>query len=95
MGNDYVAADGLPTIAIIQDIDDRPGFGAFWGEVQTTVHLGLGVAGCVTNGSFRDLDMLAPSFQIIGGSVVPSHAHMCISSPNALRRERLRHDGDA
>ena len=73
---DYVAADGLPTIAIIQDIDDRPGFGAFWGEVQSTVHLGLGVAGCVTNGSFRDLDMLAPRFQIIGGSVVPSHAHV-------------------
>jgi regulator of RNase E activity RraA len=73
---DYVAADGLPTIAVLQDIDDRPGFGAFWGEVQSTVHLGLGVAGCVTNGSFRDLDMLAPGFQIIGGSVVPSHAHV-------------------
>jgi regulator of RNase E activity RraA len=73
---DYVAADGLPSIAVIQDIDDRPGFGAFWGEVQSTVHLALGVQGCVTNGSFRDLDMLAPGFQIIGGSVVPSHAHV-------------------
>jgi regulator of RNase E activity RraA len=73
---DYVAADGLPTIAVIQDIDDRPGFGAFWGEVQSTVHLALGAMGCVTNGSFRDLDMLAPGFQIIGGSVVPSHAHV-------------------
>ena len=73
---DYVAADGLPTIAVLQDIDDRPGFGAFWGEVHTAVHLGLGVVGCVTNGSFRDLDMLAPGFQIIGGCVVPSHAHV-------------------
>jgi regulator of RNase E activity RraA len=73
---DYVAADDLPTIAVIQDIDDRPGFGAFWGEVQSTVHLALGAKGCVTNGSFRDLDMLAPGFQIIGGSVVPSHAHV-------------------
>jgi regulator of RNase E activity RraA len=73
---DYVAAKGFPTIAVIQDIDDRPGFGAFWGEVQTTVHKALGVLGCVTNGSFRDLDMLAPGFQIIGGRIGPSHAHI-------------------
>jgi regulator of RNase E activity RraA len=73
---DYVAAKAFPTIAVIQDIDDRPGFGAFWGEVQTTVHKALGVLGCVTNGSFRDLDMLAPGFQIIGGRIGPSHAHI-------------------
>ena len=73
---EYVAADGLPTIAVIQDVDDRPGFGAFWGEVQTTVHAGLGVVGCVTNGSFRDIDMLAPGFQIVGGRIGPSHAHV-------------------
>ncbi len=73
---EYVEAGDLPTIAVIQDIDDRPGYGAFWGEVQTTVHKGLGVLGCVTNGSFRDLDMLAPGFQIIGGRIGPSHAHV-------------------
>jgi regulator of RNase E activity RraA len=73
---DYVEAEELPTIAVLQDIDDRFGYGAFWGEVQTTVHKGLGVLGCVTNGSYRDCDMLAPSFQIIGGRVVPSHAHV-------------------
>ncbi|HLW90348.1 MAG TPA: RraA family protein [Roseiarcus sp.] len=73
---DYVAADGLPTIAVIQDIDDKPGYGAFWGEVQSTAHLALGVKGCVTNGSFRDLDMLAPGFQILGGRIGPSHAHV-------------------
>jgi regulator of RNase E activity RraA len=73
---DYVEAGDLPTIALLQDIDDKPGHGAFWGEVQTTVHKGLGVLGCVTNGSYRDCDMLAPGFQIIGGRVVPSHAHV-------------------
>lgn len=73
---DYVEAGDLPTIALLQDIDDRPGYGAFWGEVQTTVHKGLGVLGCVTNGSYRDCDMLAPGFQIVGGRVVPSHAHV-------------------
>lgn len=73
---DYVAAGDIPTIAVIQDIDDRPGYGAFWGEVQSTVHLALGVQGCVTNGSFRDLDMLAPGFQIVGSRMGPSHAHV-------------------
>ena len=71
---EYVAPTDLPTIAVIQDVDDRPGYGAFWGEVQTTIHKALGVLGCVTNGSFRDLDMLAPGFQIIGGRLGPSHA---------------------
>ncbi len=73
---DYVAAADLPTVAVLQDIDDRPGYGAFWGEVQSTVHWALGVLGCVTNGSFRDLDMIAPGFQIIGGRIGPSHAHV-------------------
>jgi regulator of RNase E activity RraA len=73
---DYVAFDDLPTVAVLQDIDDHPGYGAFWGEVQSTVHLALGVQGCVTNGSFRDLDMIAPGFQIIGGRIGPSHAHV-------------------
>jgi len=73
---EYVEATDLPTIVVIQDIDDRPGFGAFWGEVQSNVHKGLGVLGCVTNGSFRDLDMLAPGFQLLGGRIGPSHAHV-------------------
>jgi len=73
---EYVEPQDLPTIAVLQDIDDRPGYGAYWGEVQTTIHKSLGVLGCVTNGSFRDLDMLAPDFQIIGGRFGPSHAHV-------------------
>ena len=73
---DYVADADLPTVVVIQDLDDRPGYGAFWGEVHTTVHKALGASGCVTNGSFRDCDMLAPGFQIVGGRIGPSHAHV-------------------
>ena len=29
----------------------------------------------VTNGSIRDLDMIAPGFQLLAGKVGPSHAH--------------------
>jgi regulator of RNase E activity RraA len=70
----YVAADALPTVVVIQDLDDPPGFGAFWGEVNSAVHKGLGCLGCITNGSIRDLDLLAPGFQLLAGSVGPSHA---------------------
>jgi regulator of RNase E activity RraA len=73
---DYVADADLPTIVVLQDIDDRPGYGAFWGEVQSTVHKALGARGCVTNGSFRDLTAWARDFQMIGGRVGPSHAHV-------------------
>ena len=75
---EYVANASLPTVVVLQDLDDRPGYGAFWGEVNTNVHLKLGAAGCVTNGSFRDLAASAKEFQIIGGRVGPSHAHVHI-----------------
>jgi regulator of RNase E activity RraA len=73
---DYVADADLPTVVVIQDLDDRPGYGAWWGEVNSTIHKALGALGCVTNGSFRDTAMLAPGFQIVGGRVGPSHAHV-------------------
>ena len=73
---EYVAAGPMPTIAVIQDLDPQPGIGAFWGEVQTTVHNGLGVLGAVTNGSFRDLPDSARGFNLIGGKVGPSHAYV-------------------
>ncbi len=74
------AGSGLPTIAVIQDLDPEPGFGAFWGEVNSAVHKGLGCLGCVTNGSIRDLDLLAPGFQLLAGSVGPSHAWVHIEA---------------
>src|SRR5579875_2540663 len=73
---DYVADADMPTIVVLQDLDDTPGFGAFWGEVHSTVHKALGALGCVTNGSYRDIDAWAEGFQIIGGMVCPSHAHV-------------------
>jgi regulator of RNase E activity RraA len=60
---------------VIQDLDDPPGRGAFWGEVQSAIHVGLGTRGVVTNGSVRDLDQWAPGFQFLAGSIAPSHAY--------------------
>ena len=75
---DYVAKADLPTVVVLQDLDATPGYGAWWGEVNSAIHKALGALGCVTNGSFRDCDMLAPGFQIIGGRIGPSHAHIHI-----------------
>jgi len=71
---DYVADSPLPTVVVLEDLDEIPGVGAFWGEVNTAVHKGLGALGVVTSGSIRDLDMVAPGFQLIAGAVNPSHA---------------------
>ena len=73
---EYVAKSSLPTIVVLQDLDDTPGTGAFRGEVHSNVHKALGASGGVTNGSIRDLDMLAPGFQLLAGVVNPSHAYV-------------------
>jgi regulator of RNase E activity RraA len=74
---DYVASQPAPGIMVIQDLDGHEvGFGAFWGEVMSAVHKGLGSLGVVTDGSIRDIDQWAPGFQALAGSIVPSHAHV-------------------
>jgi regulator of RNase E activity RraA len=77
---EYVCSEPHPTIALIQDLDERKGTGAFWGEVNTAIHKGLGVLGCITSGSIRDLDMIATDFQLLAGSVGPSHAWVRVES---------------
>jgi len=74
---EYVASQPAPGIMCIQDLDGHDtGFGAFWGEVMSAVHKGLGLLGVVTDGSIRDIDQWAPGFQALCGSVMPSHAHV-------------------
>ncbi len=75
---EYVAAEPHPTVMVIQDIDARPGLGAWWGEVHALVHQKLGSLGVVTNGAIRDLDFIAPGFQLLGGKISPSHAFVHI-----------------
>ena len=69
-----IAAGPHPTVTVSEDIDPAPGVGAWWGEVQTHLHRGLGSLGVVTNGSVRDLGELAEGFQVLAGNVGPSHA---------------------
>jgi len=66
---EYVGTGPGPRINVIQDIDGPDaGFGAFWGEVQSSVHKALGSLGVVTDGSIRDIAQWAAGFQALAGS---------------------------
>jgi regulator of RNase E activity RraA len=72
---DYVAAAPTPGIVVIEDLDgEHAGFGAFWGEVQSNLHQALGCLGTITNGSVRDIPAIPAGFQMLAGSISPSHA---------------------
>lgn len=62
-----------PALAVVEDLDGADGIGAYWGEINTTVHKGLGLSGALTNGVMRDLGDLPDGFPVIAGSVGPSH----------------------
>jgi regulator of RNase E activity RraA len=71
----HVAEPPHPTITVIEDVDREP-VGAWWGEVHTHLHRGLGSLGVVTDGTVRDLDQVAHGFQVLARGVGPSHAYV-------------------
>lgn len=62
-----------PTVAVVEDLDFPNCIAGWWGEVHVAVHKGLGMAGALTNGVMRDLDVMDEGFPILAGSVGPSH----------------------
>src|SRR4051812_5510874 len=65
-----------PRVVVLQDVDSRPGTGAFLGEVHCNILLALGCVGAVTNGAVRDLPAVeATRFQLFAASVAVSHAY--------------------
>ena len=62
-----------PALAVVEDVDGADAIGAYWGEVNTTVHKALGLDGALTNGVMRDLGDLPEGFPVLAGSVGPSH----------------------
>ncbi|BBU57507.1 acyltransferase [Mameliella alba] len=68
-----------PSVAVVEDVDFPNCIGAYWGEVNTTVHKGFGMSGALTNGVMRDLGDLAPGFPVVAGSVGPSHGFVHVT----------------
>ena len=66
-----------PRVVVIQDLDEPPAVGSFWGEVQANIHRALGCVGTVTNGGVRDLAEVGPlGFHFFAQHVVVSHAYV-------------------
>lgn len=75
----YMSEGTDPSIVVIEDEDGPDAVGAFWGELNTTVHKAFGLAGVLTNGVMRDLGDMAPDFPVVAGSVGPSHAFVRVT----------------
>src|SRR5437763_6260233 len=72
----YIDAGPKPSLVLIEDLDGPDtGYGAFWGEVQSAIHQGLGALGVVTNGTVRDIEAWARGFQFLAAAIGPSHAY--------------------
>lgn len=69
-----------PSVAVIEDLDHPDCIGAYWGEVNATIHHAFGMAGALTNGVVRDLGDLPTDFPVIAGSVGPSHGFVHVRS---------------
>jgi len=72
----YMSEGARPALAVVEDVDFPNVIGAYWGEINTTVHKGLGLSGALTNGVMRDLGDLPDGFPVVAGSVGPSHGYV-------------------
>ena len=71
---DFLDQSPVPMIAVLKDVDSRPGRGAIFGDGMATLNKALGVTGVVAEGSVRDLmgikDVGLPMW---GTGTVPGH----------------------
>ena len=94
---EYIDRGPKPSIAVIQDLDGNNGYGCLWGEVNSNIHMGFGCQGVITDGGVRDVPDIAPGFQMLAASVLPSHAFVHVvdySRPvdvAGMRGHRWRH----
>ena len=69
----HMADAKMPAVAVVEDTDFPDCIGAYWGEINTTVHKGFGLSGTLTNGVMRDLGDVPTGYPVIAGSIGPSH----------------------
>lgn len=74
----HMATGAGPSVTVVEDLDFPNCVGAYWGEINTTVHKGFGISGALTNGVMRDLGDLPENFPVVAGSIGPSHGFVHI-----------------
>jgi len=74
---DWLTAQPGPRIVVLEDLDDPPAVGSFWGEIQTTIHGALGCVATVTNGGVRDIPEVSRlGFAFFASAAIVSHAYV-------------------
>lgn len=74
----HVASMAGPKIVVVQDLDRPDVLGAFWGEVNTSIHRALGCVGTIVDGGIRDIDeMRQLGFKALARRLCVGHAHVC------------------
>jgi len=72
---DFILRTPEPRIVVLEDVDTRPGIGAFIGELHGNIIRALGCVGCVTNGAVRNLPAAEKiGLRMFAGSISVSHA---------------------
>ncbi|MEM6939436.1 MAG: RraA family protein [Pseudomonadota bacterium] len=74
----YMSEGPRPGVAVVQDLDGLEAIGAYWGEINTSVHKALGLSGALTDGVMRDLGDLPEGFPVVAGSIGPSHGFVYV-----------------
>jgi 4-hydroxy-4-methyl-2-oxoglutarate aldolase len=73
----HIGSIPAPRVVVMQDIDDPPGTGAFFGKVHAHVLMALGCVGAITNGAARELhEIEASGFQVFAGRLAISRAYI-------------------
>ena len=72
----YIVSVPAPRFVVVQDLDERPGLGAFVGAVHANILRALGCEAYATNGSVRDVTTVKDSvrIQMFATGVAVSHA---------------------
>ena len=69
-------------ICVIEDLDWPNPSGAFWGEVNVSLHKGLNLKGTLTNGLLRDLGDIDKEYMVLASAIGPSHAYVHVVEYN-------------
>lgn len=70
-----IRSSGKPCISVVQDLSSVAG-GAYWGEVNASLHKSLGSLGVITNGTVRDLEEVRRvGFHFFASGVQVSHGY--------------------
>ena len=93
---DVMAETPAPMIAVMKDVDSRPGRGATFGDGMAALHKALGATGAVVDGTVRDLTGIKDvGLPIWGRGLVPGHGVFSlirINSPVTVGELEVRPD---